>query len=229
MEAAQWVPYTIVRLSTVIDVAETALSISKDYAAEQSALARRQLWTQLGFLALAFVVAVGLIVLVSRRVTGPLQAIQHAMLKLAGGDLSADVAFAGRQDEIGALARAMQTFKGSMTEAERLRAEQKENEGRTAEERKQEMRKLADEFQTTVGNIVGAVSGASSELEGAAHTLTKTAENTRALSGRVASSSEEASRATMQSGGERDRGDDFVGAGDRPPGAGVEPHRQRRR
>src|SRR5262249_55408669 len=53
MEPAKWVPYTVAHLATAVEVAETALSISKDYAAEQSAIARRQLWTQLGFLALA--------------------------------------------------------------------------------------------------------------------------------------------------------------------------------
>jgi methyl-accepting chemotaxis protein len=193
MDAGQWIPYTVARLATIIDVAETALAIAKDYAADQRALAQRQLLIQLGLLALAFAAAIGLIVLVSRRVTGPLQAIQGAMLKLAGGDLSAEVTFGARKDEIGALAGAMATFKGSMVEAERLRAEQKEAEARAALQRRDEMRKLADEFQQSVGNIVGAVSGASSELEGAARTLSKTAESTQQLSGMVTTASEAAS------------------------------------
>ena len=125
MEPAQWIPYTVARLATIIDVAETALNTAKDYAAEQRALAQRQLWSQLGLLMAALVAAVGLMVVVSRRVTGPLQTIQHAMLRLAGGDLTAEVSFPGRKDEIGSLAGAMQTFKGSMAEAERLRDEQK--------------------------------------------------------------------------------------------------------
>src|SRR5882724_3500218 len=143
MDSAQWVPYTVARLTTVIDVAEMALSVAKDYAAEQRAIAQKQLWVQLGLLMLAVIVAAGLIVLVSRRVTGPLRAIQHAMLKLAGGDLTADVSFAGRKDEIGGLAGAMQTFKSSMVEADRLRAEQKDGEARAAILRKDEMHKLA--------------------------------------------------------------------------------------
>jgi methyl-accepting chemotaxis protein len=198
MESAPWIAYTVARLATIIEVAETALSIAKDYAAEQRALAQRQLWLQLGLLGVALAAAVGLIMLVSRRVTGPLQNIQRAMLQLAGGDMTANVAFGDRKDEIGALAGAMQTFKGSMVEAERLRGEQKDAEARATMQRRQDMQKLADDFQTTVGKIVGAVSGASSELEGAARMLTKTAETTQQLSGMVASSSEEAS-ANVQS------------------------------
>src|SRR5262249_6687823 len=104
MELPQWTIYTVTRLATIIEVDETALVIAKDYAAEQRPLAQRQLWTQLALLLLALIVAAGLITLVSRRVTGPLQSIQRAMLQLAGGDLTADVAFAARKDEIGALA-----------------------------------------------------------------------------------------------------------------------------
>src|SRR5581483_4341502 len=148
---------------------------------------------QLGLLALAILLAVTMIVMVSRRVTGPLLKIQDVMRRLAQGDMSAEISLGDRKDEIGALGAATQAFKSSMVEAERLRAEQKESEGRAAEQRKRDMGRLAEEFQTTVGNIVGAVSGASVELESAARTLTRTAESTQQLSGMVASSSEEAS------------------------------------
>jgi methyl-accepting chemotaxis protein len=55
------------------------------------------------------------------------------------------------------------------------------------------MQRLADEFQSAVGHIVDTVSTASTGLESAARTLTKTAETTQQLSGVVASASEDAS------------------------------------
>ena len=103
------------------------------------------------------------------------------MRKLAGGDLTVEVPYAERKDEIGALAGAMQAFKDSLIEADRLRDEQREIETRAATQRKAEMQRLADEFQTAVGNIVDAVSAASGELESRAGTLTKTAETTQQL------------------------------------------------
>src|SRR4029077_17439168 len=106
--------------------------------------------------------------------------------------------FGGRRDEIGALGSAAQAFRQSMIQAEQLRADQKESETTAAAHRKEAMRALADEFQASVGKIVGAVSGSSSELEAAARKLTKTADTTQQLAGMVTSASEEAS-ANVQS------------------------------
>jgi methyl-accepting chemotaxis protein len=153
---------------------------------------------ELGFLAAAAALALGTMLLVSRWVTGPLHTIKDAMLRVARGDHSVEVSFVGRKDEIGALGGALQVFRDSMMEAERLRAEQKDVEAVAAERRRAEMHRLADEFQGAVGSIVDAVSTASTQLEAAAVTLTQTAESTQQLSGIVASASEDAS-ANVQS------------------------------
>jgi methyl-accepting chemotaxis protein len=193
MTTPQWTAMIVPKLATVLGVAEVALEVAKEHAAAQRASAMWSLWAQVAMLAVALVLGAGMILVVSRRVTRPLGMIQDGMHKLAGGDVSVEVPFAQRKDEIGALAGAMQAFKDSLTEADHLRQSQRETEQRNAETRKAEMNRLADDFQTTVGNIVNAVSTASGELERAAGTLTRTAENTQKLSGAVASASEEAS------------------------------------
>jgi methyl-accepting chemotaxis protein len=193
MTTPQWTGLTVPKLGTLLNVAEVALDIAKEHAATQRASATRTLSIQLALLALALVLGIGMMLMVSRRVTRPLSTIQDGMHRLAGGDMTVEVPFAERKDEIGKLAGAMQAFKDSLVDAERLRNEQQALEARGMTERKAEMHRLADEFQTTVGNIVNAVSTASGELEKAASTLTRTAENTQQLSGAVASASEEAS------------------------------------
>jgi methyl-accepting chemotaxis protein len=55
------------------------------------------------------------------------------------------------------------------------------------------MRKMADDFESTVGRIINNVSTASHELEAAAGTLTKTAEKTQQLSTSAASASAQVS------------------------------------
>jgi methyl-accepting chemotaxis protein len=144
---------------------------------------------------LAVALSVGAVVL---RATRPLMALSSAMRELAGGKLDVVLIGLGRRDEIGEMARAVQCFKDNMTENERLRAEQIETEKRVAAQRNAEMHKLADSFQAAVGEIVDTVSSASTELEGAASMLTKTAEVTQSLSGTVAAASEQAS-ANVQS------------------------------
>ncbi|MFX7784536.1 hypothetical protein ABTJ92_20145, partial [Acinetobacter baumannii] len=74
-----------------------------------------------------------------------------------------------------------------------LRGEQKALELRSGAERKAQMARLADEFQSAVGTIVAAVSRASGELETAAGQLPRTAESTQQLAGVVAGASNDAS------------------------------------
>lgn len=193
MTSQQWAALSIPKLGALLGVAEVALDLAKQHAEEAHSEAKRSLVMEAGLVVLALALTGGLMVMISRRVTRPLHVIQDGMMKLASGDLSVAEAYTGRHDEIGALGRAMKAFKDSLIEAEQLRARQKETEAQAAERRRAEMQKLADEFESAVGNIVGTVSSASSQLESAAGTLTKTAENTQHLSSVVASASEEAS------------------------------------
>jgi methyl-accepting chemotaxis protein len=129
---------------------------------------------------------------VGRGVVRRLVRLQNSMKSIAAGDLSVEIATAG-SDEIADMAGALQVFKGNMVESSRLRAERAEAEKHMHAQRRAEMRKLADEFETAVGEIVEMVSSASTELEASATSLTRTAEQTQQLSSRVEAASEEAS------------------------------------
>jgi methyl-accepting chemotaxis protein len=111
MKYADWTPMSIARLNSVLAVADTALDVAKEHTAARQADAMRSLLLALGLLAAALVVVFGMLVLVSRRVTGPLRQIQQAMLKLAGGDFSVVLPGLDRKDEIGDVANAIERFK----------------------------------------------------------------------------------------------------------------------
>src|SRR5262249_38881186 len=66
---------------------------------------------------------IGVALVVPRSVTKPIGGMVVAMKQLAAGDTSVAVPGGERRDEIGAIAGAVQVFKDSMIEAERLRAE----------------------------------------------------------------------------------------------------------
>jgi len=74
-----------------------------------------------------------------------------------------------------------------------MKADQQVTELRTAQQRKADMIKMADDFEGAVGEIIETVSSASTELEASAGTLTKTAERAQEITTRVAAASEEAS------------------------------------
>ncbi|MGZ5840830.1 MAG: methyl-accepting chemotaxis protein [Xanthobacteraceae bacterium] len=149
-------------------------------------------------LATGMLIAVGAMAFSFFGIARPIGRITESMGLLAGGDVKAEIPFAERKDEIGSMATAVQVFKDNMIKARELEAAAAETEKRNAAQRKADMHKLADEFQAAVGNIIDTVSSASTQLEAAANTLTKTAEVTQDLSGAVAAASEQAS-ANVQS------------------------------
>ncbi len=120
----------------------------------------------------------------------PMRALTAAMEKLAGGDFSVVLPGLGRKDEVGEVAGAVEKFKIVSEQKAREDAEAESRQDQlAAEQRKSEMRKLADSFEGAVGEIVGTVSSASTELEASATTLTSTAERTQQLTTVVAAAS----------------------------------------
>jgi methyl-accepting chemotaxis protein len=126
-------------------------------------------------------------------VAKPIRAIVELLRVLANGDFSAEVLGTDRKDEVGEIAKAAVVFKDNGLAKTRMEHEQKETEKRTIEQRKTDMIKLADDFEGAVGEIIGTVSSASTELEASAGTLTKTAKRAQEVTTTVAAASEEAS------------------------------------
>ncbi|MFL6813472.1 MAG: methyl-accepting chemotaxis protein [Bradyrhizobium sp.] len=139
----------------------------------------------------ALVLAAGFFI--GRSVSKPLSALTAAMIDLAKGNFSVVLPGLGRPDEIGDIAQAVETFKVMAEQKAREQAETKSRQDQIAgEQRKQDMIRLADTFESTVGEIVETVSSASTELEASAGTLTSTAERAQELTTIVAAASEEA-------------------------------------
>jgi methyl-accepting chemotaxis protein len=142
----------------------------------------------------AFVLCIGFVTVISRSISRPLTRLVAAMKELASGNFEIALPGLGRSDEIGEVAGAVEMFKAKAVEKAVREAEQKQAQAEAAAlQRKADMHRLADQFQAAVGEIVGTVASASTELEAAATTLTHTADNTQRLSTAVAAASEEAS------------------------------------
>jgi len=123
----------------------------------------------------------------------PIVQLKIVMEAYARNELTAEVPGIDRRDELGEMARTMEVFKKNGLEVERLKADQQAAELRAAQQRKADMTKLADDFEAAVGEIVGTVSSASTQLEASAGTLTSTAARSQKLATVVATASEEAS------------------------------------
>ena len=123
----------------------------------------------------------------------PIADLKTVMEAFARNELKANVPGIKRRDEVGEMARTVEVFKTNGLEVERMKADQQATELRTAQQRKADMIKLANDFENAVGEIIETVSSASTELEASASTLTATAVRSQELTIMVAAASEEAS------------------------------------
>ncbi len=130
---------------------------------------------------------------ISRSITKPMSYITGNMLRLAEGDTSIEIKNRTLRNEIGELARAMAVFLEKTIEMGRMRTEQEENERKAEREKRQAMIRMADQFETSVGELVEQVSTAATGMEGSAERMTATAEGTTRQAAAVAAASEQAS------------------------------------
>jgi methyl-accepting chemotaxis protein len=132
--------------------------------------------------------------------------ITSGMTRLAAGDRHFEIAGAERQDEIGAMVRAIDLFKRASKQLERWareRSEKAEQELQLQQERERErleaeakraalLDDVARQFERTVGDVVSGVAAASSQLHTTATRMAQSAEEASRRTGEVASSMEEA-------------------------------------
>ncbi|SIO56841.1 methyl-accepting chemotaxis sensory transducer [Bradyrhizobium erythrophlei] len=148
-------------------------------------------------IALAGLIAVAaasaaLVTMVRRRVCKPIVDLTARMSNLASGDFAGDIDGAGRGDEIGAMASAVQVFKDNMIRADRLAAE-KEAENEIKMRRARVLDDLTRAFETKVSELVGGLSSASAVMEDTAQSMSSTASDTNRQAAVVAAASEQTS------------------------------------
>jgi methyl-accepting chemotaxis protein len=123
----------------------------------------------------------------------PIADMTDVMKRVAGGDLDVAVPALSREDEVGAMARAVQVFKENALRVQSMESEQASLKQKAEGDRKAATLQMADSFDSVIGKIIQTVSTASTELESSAGRLTRTAEQTQQLSATVASVSEQSS------------------------------------
>ncbi|WP_028349299.1 methyl-accepting chemotaxis protein [Bradyrhizobium murdochi] len=163
LTANQWTPVTVGRLAAAVAVAEAALDAAKDHAAHLRSTAQGSLTMQLALLTGALALAFGAMAIVTRRVIKPLHTMRDAMLKVAAGDLGVDTGYAARNDEIGALAGALETFKQQAADKARIEAQERErNAGAMA--RQQAIESYVGEFEGMVRQTLNQLGDASGQM-----------------------------------------------------------------
>ncbi|MBD8892099.1 methyl-accepting chemotaxis protein [Roseibium litorale] len=171
----------------------TAAEMASERAAateEASTAATTLLVTSL----IALLIGAGFGIFVARvSISKPISRVVSLLKALAQGNHDMEITGTDRSDEVGDLARAALVFKEQSLENARLAAEAQAQNARSEAQQKLLFRKLAEQFERSVGSIVASLSTSAGQLEDAAQTMSSNAIHTSEQSGSVAAASEQAS------------------------------------
>jgi methyl-accepting chemotaxis protein len=143
--------------------------------------------------AVAALLALGMTMMMVRRVTKPLKAVTEALTILAEGRTDVEVQYADRHDEIGAIARTIGVFKNNRIERRQLEAERMSAEKLAIDQRKAELNQFVENFRAKISGIIERVLHSSGQFEKDARQLSVTARSTAEMSGQSADASRQAS------------------------------------
>ncbi|MEM6384443.1 MAG: methyl-accepting chemotaxis protein [Pseudomonadota bacterium] len=125
-------------------------------------------------------------------ISAPLSRLSEATERLASGDTAQDVRFGDRSDEIGALAKALDTFRANMIRTQHLEAEANQSREEADNQRRTMLNELASRFEATVLSTTDAMIADLGQLGGSASELSRIANSTSDKSADVAQASEHA-------------------------------------
>jgi methyl-accepting chemotaxis protein len=184
--------------------------------------AQNALMTLVIAVAAVFAVTILVAWTIVRSIVKPVSRLTQITIQMAEGEKDVEVDLDESKDEIGKLVGSVKIFKEKLAENDRLQAEQRENEARaaaeelkqaedqriadqkldeqqrlaeekSAEERRATLLKLAEDFEAGVGQVIKGVTDASGEIDTAAASMARTAEETSKQSATVATASQQAS------------------------------------
>ena len=177
---------------------EDLATLSKVYAergrriAEQTEVNRQLafLLTCLGGLALVLV-AIGVFI-IARMVARPLSVITSTIKQVAEGAEGVEVPHIHRQDEIGALARAIKIFQEAMDRNRNLNS-QVLLDSEAREQRTRQIEISVESFRAAIGSVLGAVNDNASAMRDTAQTISSVASDASGQANAAARATEQAS------------------------------------
>ncbi len=177
------------------DIKATEDRIQNDLSNAVNALAqgaRLSLIMTLMAVLAGFLLAIAVGAIMARSITRPLSSLTATMTHLAHGDTSMRADGAGRPDEIGAMARAVEVFRLNAIERERLENERAQAHASDVH-RQKHMDHIVSEFRGSVSDILSRLASETGTMREAAGTLAFAADSASTLASSAIGATEEAS------------------------------------
>lgn len=220
--AGQWFGTITRKIDVLKSVEDTIATSLKTLASQSHNSAQKALMTMLIAVAGIFAVTILAAWSIIRSIVKPVTRLTEITNKMAADEKDVEIDLDESKDEIGKLVGSVKIFKEKLAENDQLLAKQRENEAKmaaaeqkraeekraadkqleeqqrqaeekAAEDRRNILLELAEDFESGVGKVIKAVSNATEEIDTAAASMTRTAEETSKQSATVASASQQAS------------------------------------
>lgn len=140
----------------------------------------------------AIVLGGAIAVTMGRSISRPLQQISVSMERLSNDDLEVDIPGVGRSDEVGEMASAVEVFKAQAIEVRQHREQEAARAEKAEREKRENMLRLADDFQQALGSAVESVRSSARDIGKSATQMSSLADDTRTQSSSAASATDAA-------------------------------------
>ncbi|QIP07012.1 methyl-accepting chemotaxis protein [Bradyrhizobium symbiodeficiens] len=176
-------------IDSIVEGANKKNADVEKLAADRDASISYVVW---GVSAAVLALIAGGLAFVALGVVRPIVRMTGAMQQLATGDLTAEVPYGDRRDEVGSMASALAVFKQSALDNARLREEQLRVEEQSAVAKRSALLSMAETVEREAGVSVETATGAAQDVERAASNLSGLACDLSTESQAVAAASEQA-------------------------------------
>ncbi len=108
---------------------------------------------------------------ITKSITRPVGIMVETMARLAKGDTSINIPKTENKDEIAELANALAVFLNNAIEIERMRGEREQLKKQAQADKREALRKLTSQFESSIRGIIMSVSSASRQLQHSADVI----------------------------------------------------------
>jgi len=191
---SEWFQAISNKIDLIYQVEQRAAAELSAAASSSRDTAQTTLLAILAAVAIAFAASATLCWFFAQTIITPLSRLRSILDTIATGSFNIQVEGAERGDEVGEMARAVDVLRANSLEAEALKKKQQEAEQQAAETKTRDLNQMADQIETTIGEMVATLASASTELEHTARGMTSLADATNTESQTVSDAADSATQ-----------------------------------
>jgi methyl-accepting chemotaxis protein len=182
---SEWLSVSQASFPAVVKIADAAIAGMAARATQRHADAVFRLTVVGAALVISVACGVGGLLLVRRRVIGPVRFLTAVIGRLAGRDFTTPVPTLGRRDEFDVMATTLEELRSNAADAERMAGERQATQ-QAEVERATALRELCRSFDAAVGQTLTGVSGATHAMTASADEMAEIARTATSQTSEIA-------------------------------------------